>query len=170
MESQRIVIGQKVEQFIHTDPDTAWRAWTDGSELVRWFPGVAEVRKVGDGPLGVGTKIAVSGAAQAEIEILEFDAERRVFTYRLPTRYAEFQPHSASVQVKHSLTGTEVDWVLKLDNEGRSFLGIGGKAKRDADLVMTVSLEKLKELLEAEAYSTPEFETDTRTSRWDDGA
>ena len=155
MDSQRIVIGQKVEQFIHTDPDTAWQAWTVASELVRWFPGVSEVQKLGDEPLGVGTKVAVKGAAEAEIEILEFDAEHRVFTYRLPT---------------HSLTGAEVDWVLKLDNEGRSFFGIGGKAKRDADLVMTVSLEKLKELLEAEAYSTPEFETDDRASRWDDGA
>lgn len=170
MDSQRIVIGQKVEQFIHTDPDTAWQAWTVASELVRWFPGVSEVQKRGDEPLGVGTKVAVKGAAEAEIEILEFDAEHRVFTYRLPTRYAEFQPHRASVQVKHSLTGAEVDWVLKLDDEGRSFFGIGGKAKRDADLVMTVSLEKLKELLEAEAYSTPEFETDDRASRWDDGA
>lgn len=170
MESERIVIGQKVEQFIHTDPDVAWRAWTDGSELVRWFPGVSEVRKVGDGALGVGSKISVRGAAEAEIEMLEFDAEHRVFTYRLPTRYAEFQPHRASVQVKHSLTGTEVDWVLKLDDEGRSFLGIGGKAKRDAELVMTVSLDKLKDLLEAEAYSTPDFETDERTSRWDEGA
>jgi len=170
MESQRIVMGQKVEQFIHTDPDTAWRAWTDGTEFVRWFPGVSDVRKIGDGPLGVGTTVAVKGAAEAEIEILEFDPEHRVFTYRLPTRYAEFQPHRASVQIKHSLTGTEVDWVLKLDDEGFSFFGIGGKAKRDADLVMTVSLDKLKELLEAEAYSTPEFETDERTSRWDDGA
>ena len=52
--------------------------------------------------------------------------------------------------------------MLKLDNEGRSFFGIGGKAKRDADLVMTVSLEKLKDLLEAEAYSTPDFESDER--------
>lgn len=170
MDSQRVVIGQKVEQFIHTDPDVAWRAWTDGSEFVRWFPGVNEVHKVGDAPLGVGSKVAVKGAAEAEIEILEFDPGSRVFTYRLPTRYAEFQPHKASVQVKHSLTGTEVDWVLKLDDEGFSFFGIGGKAKRDADLVMTVSLDKLKELLEAEAYSTPEFETDQRTSRWDDGA
>ncbi len=170
MDSERIVIGQKVEQFIHTDPDVAWRSLIDGSEFVRWFPGVNEVRKIGDEPLGVGTKVAMRGAAEAEIEILEFDAENRVISYRLPTRYAEFQPHRASVQVKHSLTGTEVDWVLKLDNEGRSFFGIGGKAKRDAELVMTVSLEKLKELLETEAYSTPDFETDERTARWDEGA
>ena len=170
MESQRIVSGIRVEQFIHTDPDVAWRAWIDGSELVRWFPGVTEVRKVGDGPLGVGTRVAVDGAAQAEVEVVEFDAEHRVFTYRLPTRYAEFRPHTASVQIKHSLTGAEVDWSLKLDNPGRNFLGIGGKASRDAQLVMTVALEKLKEILESEAYSTPDFETDERTSRWDEGA
>ena len=170
MESQRIVGGQRAEQFIHTDPDVAWRAWTDGSELVRWFPGVTEVRKVGEGPLEAGSRVAVDGAGQAEIEILEFDPEHRAFTYHLPTRYAEFRPHRATVQVKPSLTGAEVDWALKLDSEGRSIFGIGGKAKRDADLVMTVALTKLKELLESEAYSTPDFETDTRTSRWDEGA
>ena len=57
MESERIAIGQKVEQFIHTDPDVAWRAWTDGSELVRWFPGVSEVRKLGTERSGLGAKL-----------------------------------------------------------------------------------------------------------------
>ena len=170
MESQRIVTGIRAEQLIHTDPDVAWRAWTDGSELVRWFPGVTEARTVGDGTLGLGTRVAVDGAAKAEIEIVEFDNEHRAFTYRLPTRYAEFRPHRASVQIKHSLTGSEVDWVLRLDDPGRSFLGFGGKASRDAHLVMTVALEKLKEMLESEAYSTPDFETDSRTARWDEGA
>ncbi len=168
MQSHRIVSGIRAEKFIHTDPDAAWRAWTSRAELVRWFPGVSEAALVDGGEPAAGAKVAVSGAASAQIEILEFDPEHRVFTYRLPTRYAEFRPHTASVQVKFSLTGVEVDWVLQLADEGFSFLGIGGGAKRDANLVMTVALDKLKELLETEAYSTPDIEADTRSTRWDE--
>ena len=166
MASQRVVQGLRAEQFIHTEPDTAWKAWTIGAELVRWFPGVDEVVMVGDGELGLGARVDIKGAAEAQIEILEFEPSR-ILTYQLPTRYAEFRPHRATVQVKPSLTGTEVDWVLDLDAKGGGFLGFASP-KKDAHLVMRVALEKLKELLEREAYNTPDFEADDRSKRWDE--
>lgn len=166
MSSQRVVSGLRSEQFIHTDPDVAWEAWTDKAVLVKWFPGVTDLTKVSDGEITAGSKVVIKGAAEAEIEILEFEPGR-VLTYRLPSKYAEFRPHRATVQIKPSLTGTEVDWVLQLDEKGGGFLGFRSPAK-DANLVMTVALTKLKEFLESEAYSTPDFESDDRSKRWDE--
>ena len=166
MASQRVVSGLRAEQFIHTDPDTAWRAWTIRAELVRWFPGVTNVASVGDSELGPGTRVDIKGAAEAQIEILEFNPPR-LLTYQLATRYAEFRPHRATVQIKPSLTGTEVDWVLELEEKGGGFLGFASP-KKDAELVMKVALGKLKDLLELEAYSTPDFEVDDRSKRWDE--
>ena len=166
MSSQRVVSGLRSEQFIHTDPKVAWEAWTEKSVLVQWFPGVAELSKISDGEIAAGSKVRIKGAAEAEVEILEFESGR-VLTYRLLSRYAEFRPHRATVQVKPSLTGTEVYWVLQLDEKGGGFLGFRSPSK-DATLVMTVALSKLKEFLESEAYSTPDFDSDDRSKRWDE--
>ena len=166
MSSQRVVSGLRSEQYIHTDPEVAWKAWTDKAVFVKWFPGVTDLNKVSDGEISPGSKILITGAAEAEIEILEFEPGR-ILTYRLPSRYAEFRPHRATVQIKPSLTGAEVAWVLQLDEKGGGFLGFRSPAK-DANLVMTVALTKLKEFLESEAYSTPDFESDDRSKRWDE--
>ena len=72
MSSQRVVSGLRSEQFIHTDPDVAWEAWTDKAVLVKWFPGVTDLSKVSDGEITAGSKVVIKGAAEAEIEILEF--------------------------------------------------------------------------------------------------
>jgi carbon monoxide dehydrogenase subunit G len=166
MSSQRVVSGLRSEQFIHTDPEVAWQAWTEKAVLVQWFPGVSELTKISEGTIAAGSKVLITGAAEAEVEIIEFELGR-VLTYRLLSRYAEFRPHRATVQIKPSLTGAEVAWVLQLDEKGGGFLGFRSPSK-DANLVMTVALSKLKEFLESEAYSTPGFESDDRSKRWDD--
>ena len=54
MSSQRVVSGLRSEQYIHTDPEVAWKAWTDKAVLVKWFPGVTDLSKVSDGEISPG--------------------------------------------------------------------------------------------------------------------
>ena len=166
MASQRITSGVRAEAFIHTEPGVTWRMWTDPNELPRWFPGVASVTIQAAAADGANARVRIEGPDTVEIEILTAE-EPTELTYRLPSAFGDLKPHIGTILVKASLTGTEVDWIIKLDDESRGFLGLGG-SKGSAQRSMQAALDALKTLLEAEAYRRPEVDTDVRRSRWDD--
>ncbi len=166
MASQRVTSGIRAEAFIHTEPALTWRMWTDPTELTRWFPGVASVTKQAAAADGTNARVQIEGPDTVEIEILTAE-EPTELTYRLPSAFGDLKPNTGTILIKASLTGTEVSWTVKLDNESRGFLGLGG-SKGGVQRTMQAALDALKTLLEAEAYRRPEVDSDVRRSRWDD--
>ncbi|MBM4438333.1 MAG: SRPBCC family protein, partial [Actinobacteria bacterium] len=117
------------------------------------------------GELAAGSKVRLDGTAAVELEVLEIEPPNTL-TYRLPAAYGELPPHTGTLWVKPSLTGAEIDWIIKLDSE-RGLLGLGGP-KRAAESAMKRALRALKSLVESESYRRPEVGGGERRRAWDD--
>jgi len=86
---------------INASPEKAWALVNNAEEWPRWIPSLKKIKKVTEGPLGVGSQVLVVARSLITVNLLmtitEFSAGRRVVMEGKVlgvkmTRYYEMEP------------------------------------------------------------------------------